>query len=195
MLSHARDTDGLVLDVGAHGGRQTLTALKYGRRVLAIDCLHEAYAENLQRLSMHRNLTLVKLCAGASVRLAKLHLAQDSSSLSESMIWATMGKVNSHRKDAGRRAESVLVVPLDAFVTEPVAGVKIDVQGAEGEVFEGMRRILSDHRPAIMFEEQTGGSTALESKYLRPLGYRCDVYHLPIGTDKVCFIPGRHASV
>ena len=195
MLTHARNVEGLILDVGAHGGRQTRTALRFGRRVLAIDCLEEAYADNLKLLGSEPNVTLLKVCAGGSVKMASLHLAGDSSSLFESMVaeGAEATKAKAHRRAAGRTKEDVVVVPLDMLIREPVAGIKIDVQGNEPAVFEGMQRILAEHRPSIMYEEAAGGTQALEMKYLKPLGYRCGVHSLPIGTDKVCFIPNRHA--
>ena len=60
--------------------------------------------------------------------------------------------------------------------TERVDLVKIDVEGFEPEVLQGMSRILSRDRPIIVLEcNPDGPSTALEEA-LRPHGY--GFYHL-----------------
>jgi FkbM family methyltransferase len=41
-----------------------------------------------------------------------------------------------------------------------VAFVKIDVEGGERAAFRGMRRVLSLHRPVVVFEDHTGDNAA-----------------------------------
>jgi FkbM family methyltransferase len=45
---------------------------------------------------------------------------------------------------------------LDSILTSPVDFVKVDVEGYEGHVLEGARRILSDHRPVLFLEIHPG---------------------------------------
>ena len=183
-----RDKEGIVIDAGAHGGAQTRTALQYGRKVVAFDCLSDAYNDNLAIFGSNPNVTLLKACVGKDVRLAQLWLASESASLSKEAVSSgvELTKARAHAKSRGRNAEDVIVVPLDALINQPVAVVKMDVQGAEREVFKGMQRILTTYLPAIMYEEAGMGKGSIYDDILQPLGYDCLKYHQPIGTDMVC---------
>jgi FkbM family methyltransferase len=54
----------------------------------------------------------------------------------------------------------VPVVRLDDVLTDPPALIKVDVEGAEGYVFEGARQVLAEHRPLVWFEH--GAEASLE---------------------------------
>lgn len=59
----------------------------------------------------------------------------------------------------------VAAVALDDYFApgEPVSFVKVDVEGAECLVLEGMRRILADHRPILVVEAHgSAGRPAME---------------------------------
>ncbi len=49
--------------------------------------------------------------------------------------------------------------------------VKIDVEGHEPEVFEGMSRVIADSRPKILFECNPGGPAVRCESILRDNGY------------------------
>ena len=53
------------------------------------------------------------------------------------------------------------VVTLDNFIKEPVRFIKIDVEGAEFNVFQGARRLLMEYRPIVAFEDGRGRSAGL----------------------------------
>lgn len=204
-LHDAHHLDGIVIDVGANGGAQTSTALIYGRKVLAFECLSDAYNAMLKQIGANPSVRLIKACVGSKVGLAQLHLAQDSSSMFANAI--THGdekrKAREQHTAQGRTIEDTVVVPLDLLLREdePVAVVKIDVQGAERNVFEGMKRLLLRWRPGLMFEEDLtlfgrgadlNGTLSLEAQFLTPLGYKCTTHQQVIGRDKVCHVPGPH---
>jgi len=86
----------------------------------------------------------------------------------------------------------VQAVALDSWFspTDPVHFVKIDVEGAEGLVLSGMRRLLREERPvvAVEFHDEDGWASRgelLEASYVlsRPDGSAVDprgprVYHV-----------------
>ena len=86
-LSLAEGTDGVVVDVGANGGTESMLALRRGRKVYAFECLPSAYMElhALFRLN-YPNVTVIHACAGQKTHIGELHLAQDSSSLSAANV-------------------------------------------------------------------------------------------------------------
>jgi hypothetical protein len=59
------------------------------------------------------------------------------------------------------------VLPADM----PVDLVKIDVEGFEDKVLEGMQETLKRWHPAIIFEVLPGGPAKAIEDVLRPLGY------------------------
>jgi FkbM family methyltransferase len=76
----------------------------------------------------------------------------------------------------GAGTENIWVVGFDhlwtALGTRPVHGVKIDVQGVESQVLEGMSRTLRDQRPKLVVEFHLGVDRARIVELLRDAGYR-----------------------
>lgn len=179
LLNEATD-DGMVVDVGANGGCEVAAALRRGRRVLGVECLHSAYAELLAAPQL-ANATLVHGCASNRTGLADLHLALDSSSL----IAANLQDAPERRKvrAAGARQAAVLV-PLDALLDgAAVAAVKLDVQGGEFEALQGLRATLARDRPAIAYEDTPRFTKHGDPEaWLAELGYRCKL----LGGDRLC---------
>ena len=182
-LQLVRDRPGVVIDVGANNGKQSMMAVLARRRVFAIECLSSAYTDLLRifRNVSADNVTIVHACAGRKLELSVLNLADDSSSLFQHNIG--MGReAEKHTlvmQRESRSTEAALVLPLDLlFRTETVVLVKVDTQGAEESVLGGMQRILQQH-PVVMYEETNRFIRAAGSSYtdgmvlLRPLGYTC----------------------
>jgi FkbM family methyltransferase len=75
----------------------------------------------------------------------------------------------------GKGTEDILVVGFDhlwkALGGRKVHGVKIDVQGMELEVLQGMTQTLSRHRPKLVIEFHSGVSRERISELLRAAGY------------------------
>jgi FkbM family methyltransferase len=71
-----------------------------------------------------------------------------------------------------RETQTVLTVPLDwaAEQIPPPDFLKIDVEGAELDVFRGAAQMLSAQRPVIIFECQNSNSKEIQTM-LRKLGY------------------------
>ena len=166
------------------------TALRKGRRVIGVECLESAYREllNMSHIMENPNATLLHVCASKSTRMAELNLAGDSSSLIEANVakgWE-LKKVPKH----GRVREPVILLPLDKLLptAECVAVIKVDVQGTEYEVLQGLRRTIVRDRPLISYEDDAKFLNSSDlGRMLRELGYSCrELGHY----DKVC----THAS-
>lgn len=72
-------------------------------------------------------------------------------------------------------AITVPLVRLDAFVTDPVGFIKIDVEGHELAVLEGAVGLLQRDKPTILIEAEERhkpGAVEHVRAFLEPLGYR-----------------------
>lgn len=172
---------GVVVDVGANGGCEMNVALGRGRRVIGFECLHSAFQELLPVMAPHPNATLVHACASNRTALSQLHLAMDSSSLIAHNI-ASGPELRKVR--APNDTEPALLIPLDPILSEAtVAAVKIDVQGGEFEVLQGLLDVLKRDLPAIAYEDtQRFEKHGDAGELLRGLGYNCVL----IGGDQLC---------
>jgi FkbM family methyltransferase len=76
----------------------------------------------------------------------------------------------------GESCENILVVGFDqlwaALGQRPVHGAKIDVQGMELQVLEGMARTLRDQRPKLIVEFHSRVDRVRIIELLRNVGYR-----------------------
>jgi len=93
------------------------------------------------------NLEVIESAAGRAAGHDRLLLIEDLS-------WSHLESLGSHPRT--RATVDVEVVAIDDLVASgrirPPDLVKIDVEGAEIDVLEGMRRTIEEHRPAIVCE-------------------------------------------
>jgi len=95
------------------------------------------------------------------------------------------------KADQQVNALEVDVVTLDETIKEPVRFIKIDVEGAEFNVFQGARRLLMEQRPIVAFEDGRGRSAGLYGyqmaefyEFFNACGYIVlDIFGFPIGND------------
>jgi FkbM family methyltransferase len=186
---------GLVVDVGANGGKETNAARALGYRVLAVECLVPEYMR-LQALWLSDPMiTLLSGCASDTVGLHAFHHASAGSSMHASAI-AGEAEMRMHKKTKGLRVTNVPSFPLDPMLeagplaTEPLCVLKIDVQGHEIFVLRGVTKAIIRHRPVVIFEydPRFGPQVNETVPYMRGLGYDCAVPNPGKG-------PGRHCSV
>lgn len=145
-------------DVGAHVGNVTETLVRLvgkSGRVIAFEA-HPANAEELRTRFARVGVVEVVNAAvgdGSSDRLALYAGRHDHST-----EWNVVG----HDVDGvpTRLELEVEALSLDSWFSagDPLDFVKIDVEGAEGLVLAGMRRVLRDQRPvlAVEFHDETG---------------------------------------
>lgn len=146
----------LCVDVGAHHGLVTIPLARLTGptgRVIAFEA-HPDNAETLRRTVAAEGLAdrvTVENRAITDGRTARISL--HSGRRDASAEWNVVG-VDVEGRATPARLE-VDATSLDAFFdTEGFqpAVVKIDVEGAERQVFEGMRRLLKQARPALAIE-------------------------------------------
>jgi len=154
-----------VIDVGANVGLVTIPLALATARVIAVEPLPQNIEQlrgNVRRNDL-TNVVVVEAAAGAADGTAVLHSAADPAfgSLHEVVKYRAAGDLE------------VTLRSLDSLWEElgrPVVGlVKIDVEGAEVEVLEGGRELLSACGPAVLVEVGASGSAVRE--LLAALGY------------------------
>src|SRR6185503_8090070 len=93
------------------------------------------------------NLEVIESAAGRAAGRDRLLLVEDLS-------WSHLESLGPHPRT--RDTVDIEVVAIDDLVASgrirPPNLVKIDVEGAEIDVLEGMRRTIEEHRPAIVCE-------------------------------------------
>lgn len=139
----------LAFDIGAHTGNRTAVWMALGARVVAVEP-QELFADFLRRKFRGRDVTVVRAALGRTGGEADLRIASNNPTVSSlSSEWTElMSSI-----DAGiswDKIETVPLLTLDSLIVtcgEP-AFCKIDVEGWEAEVLEGLSRPL----PALSFE-------------------------------------------
>ncbi len=134
------------VDVGAHVGYLSCYMSKLvgpAGRVVAIEPAEEN-ARLVRRNAADNDLTIEVICAGAGSRQTTRSLHVTGSSDSHGFY--------EHPNSRTRRQVTVEEVPLDELFASSPDLVKIDVEGAEVEVLEGMQRMLSEARPDLLVE-------------------------------------------
>lgn len=124
--------DGVFLDLGANVGVVTAAALKYGRDVVAFEPDPTAFARLKERFAANPRVEIITKAVGAAARTATFfHLPHKTEA--SSLILTPENAVGS--------AIDVEVVDLVAFIKgldRPVAGIKMDIEGAEAECLEAI---------------------------------------------------------
>jgi FkbM family methyltransferase len=170
------------IDVGANTGVISLVASRWvgpTGRIYSFEPSRREYDNLLANVMQNaaRNVTPVRAAVTSASGSATLRVAPSS--------YAGLNTLGSAFPYAGvdiERLESVETITLDAFAErqrlDRVAVIKLDVEGSEGDVLQGSRRLLEDHRPAIIAEIMARSLVAKETtvesleRLLKDAGYR-----------------------
>jgi FkbM family methyltransferase len=106
--------------------------------------MYQALVDNVLRNSV-TNVECHRLALGSKPGTA---------TLSRSLLHGGDNRLTAGHNENTSQKESVLVSTLDEVVGEqPVDFIKMDVQGWEGEVFRGMKRVLENNRTVLIHFE------------------------------------------
>ena len=142
----------IVIDVGAHMGLFALVMAAHCREVLAFEASYTSY----QQLCAN---ALVNHAPHVRARHAALGAPEERGARRTLFVQNDVGKasLNQIAYAPARRKEEVSLQCLDDIVqlspqTHQIGLLKITVEGYEFKVLQGARRILREHRPAVLFE-------------------------------------------
>jgi len=136
----------LCFDIGAHLGDRTMHFLKLGARVVAVEPQPLMMAALKRRFGRNSRVTLVAAALGAAKGRAELAIDPMNptvATLSPDFV-ALAGRSRGFRGTRWRERVTVEVTTLDALIAAygVPAFCKIDVEGYEHEVLEGLTRAL-----------------------------------------------------
>lgn len=160
-----------VYDVGANVGYVSLSLAKRvgpRGRVIAFEPMPqniEAFRRNIE-LNGIDNVRLLEYAASDRAGEAVIRMAENP--LTASLVW--------HRNNLAATELSIHTVSVDELVESGDFArpkfVKIDVEGAEGFVLQGMRRTIAAARP-VLFVECSEAGRGQAWQLLGELQYRC----------------------
>ena len=160
-----------IVDVGAHTGVYTLTALAVNpsARVVAVEAVPRTFDRLVANVALNGwsdRCELVQAAATAEDGTVELHVP-------DAALPPSARVVGAHYRRASLPTTEVPARRVDSLV-EHADLVKIDVEGAEGDVLAGMRRLRN--RPVIVVECLPEGPTGAVEAHARDLGY--EIAHL-----------------
>lgn len=146
-IKHACPT-GVILDIGANIGHFSLpVARSLKRRIIAFEPNPAIFKRLQNNLSLNPSLipfvTLYPYGIGEKNEHKLLAMPTRNSGA---------GTLVENYDHEPHNNFTVGIKPLDELINEPVAFIKIDVEGFEYFVLQGAERILREYRPPIYFE-------------------------------------------
>ncbi|HEX2053873.1 MAG TPA: FkbM family methyltransferase [Actinomycetota bacterium] len=166
----------VTLDIGAHVGYFSVLAglANPSSRVFAFEALDAVYQRLTKNVSLNRleNVTCMQLAVGREVGRARFYHVPRGIPSSSSLSGNFMEKVV---RDQPVVSTEVSVTTVDSFLdSRELSGVdlvKIDTEGTEDQVLEGMVRTLERDRPAIICEVVEADVGARAEHILAGFGY------------------------
>lgn len=157
---------GVAFDVGAHVGNHSLyLAGIVGLKVHAFEC-HAATVAMLHRnvaLNPGLDITVHPLALGAAPGRGRLTSGR----------WIEFDPTRDDVGHVEAGEGDIEVVRVDDLLDEPdLSIVKVDVEGTEPQVLQGMVRHLSRSHPIVYTESHSPEAHAEVAEVLEPLGYR-----------------------
>jgi FkbM family methyltransferase len=166
-LFHPKDGD-IVVDVGAHMGRYTITSSNYvgpSGKVIAIEA-HPYNFKILQRniwLNRLTNVTAVNCAVYSAEARLKLYLPDEDLGYTMHHSLMTNYLISKYSQSIERKYIEVEAYTLDKLLQkygiDQVNWIKIDVEGAEYEVLKGAKGILSENKQIAILIEVHGKDT------------------------------------
>jgi len=167
MCALAPDKSGTVLDVGANMGNHTIYFSREFARVISF----EPVPRNcwLLQANLHlndiRNVTLIQ--KGLSSERGTLHFRTIATNTNSAVADASRG-------DADHDVSAEIVPGDEALAdrSDRIVLIKVDVEGDEPKVLQGLAKTITTHRPLIFFEALSAPACDESKRVLEELGYR-----------------------
>ena len=152
-----------VLDIGANIGTHTIPISKHVDRVMAF----EPDPDNFDLLVKNLAMTMCKNVTTAPVAIAD--------------TTTQVGTLFDYGKTTLTGAGNIPCTSIDEIQDLPkVDFVKIDVEGMELQVLQGMRNTIAKDKPQMLIEMQDATTYPETFDFLQQQGYR--IYWLPVAT-------------
>lgn len=161
---------GVLYDIGANVGFFALLGARMAGpdagHVYAFEPTPDNAAEIRANVALNAlpNVTVIEKAVGARAGTGRLQVVEDQS-------WSKLVETGAHPDT--ERVMEIEVVAIDDLAgaqLRPPTVVKIDVEGFELPVLEGMRRTLAEHAPVVICEVH--GTHVAFVEFMREVGYR-----------------------
>ena len=159
--------EGCFIDVGAHTGLYSLTAIKANSKNNVISI--EPYFMNLSRLitnlrlnNIYKNVTTIMGAISDFDGKSKFNITTEKSYMSKG------GKISDHGLD-------IDVYQLDSLYSKTsdkeIKGIKIDTEGEDYKVLKGSQKIIEKYKPEIIIEVREENKILI-GNFLNKYSYR-----------------------
>lgn len=152
-MQHVKRTDGLAVDAGAHVGIFSRRMSPFAE-VLSFEPDPFNYACLVENVASFSWIKPVCAALGRTNGWGKVRIDAAHNSGARSFVPDYQGDIR--------------IFPLDLFMSMTVMLIKIDTQGAEGEILYGANMILRRDKPVLIVEMPDTDTTI----YLMNLGYK-----------------------
>jgi FkbM family methyltransferase len=145
----------IFLDIGANVGQHSLYLSQFCKKVLAFEPNTEILPRFEKNISLNdiQNIRIFPLALGDADKSAVLYKSNESG---DNSLLNSYGRVDARRSmDVQVRSGDKLL--SDNEVQEGIDLVKIDVEGVERTVLEGLRKTLQANRPIMLMEMSYAG--------------------------------------
>lgn len=179
----------VAIDVGAHVGSTATFLAKHFEKVEAFEAVKDVYDLLVMNAGAFPNITCHHVAAAAEPGELSFEIIDTHTQLSHALLPG-----EEKHFDKGRIIGPFPALPLDHFALKNVSFIKIDVEGAELGVVQGLRNTILESRPVILMEQAGNeakfhGRKAFEaSDYLTSLGMEI-IPDFPFGKDRLFRFP------
>ncbi len=144
----------VAVDVGANLGLHAVALSRYARKVIAVEANPELWPGLRRTAAELGNIQLLECAAGARDGHVGLEIPGED-----------------HAQGHVVQVGQIPLKKLDDVISEPVRLIKIDVEGYEFDVLQGLTRIITESHPVIIFEELEWNPPSART-YLTQHGYK-----------------------
>lgn len=190
LLVQSRDR---VIDVGGNRGIYAYKLWKLGARVEVFEPNPTCYGVLTEWAAGKADVNVYSVALSSRAGTANLHIPIDASGVEHDASASIENAGFEHARD-----QLVPLQTLDSYGFEEVRLIKIDVEGHEYGVFEGVAATLASSRPALLVEiEQRHNGRPISEVFQKILGFGYQGFFLGEGglTALDSFDISRHQSM